>query len=159
MRMRVRVRSGVLGGVVIVWAGMLMVAQRAAALAQAVSSGAHAAGGGAVPVRIVGVPEGRPDMLAIASIVIALASFGISYVVYRYTSRFNRSQVMIDFHRRFDELTQAKYEALGSLQPGDASDPAHNAKIAAFVMRYWDMHYAEFVFWKQGLLQRSIYSD
>jgi hypothetical protein len=156
---RMRVRSWLFGGVSGASAGLLVAALRVAALAQAAVSGAPAAGGGAVPVRIVAVPEGRPDMVAIASLVIALASVAFSVVVYLYTSRFNRSQVMIDFHRRFDELTQAKYEALGSLHPGDVTDPAHNTKVASFVMRYWDMHYAEFVFWKQGLLQRSIYSD
>jgi sensor histidine kinase YesM len=135
---------------------LLTVVNATAAVAQPVVSGVGAT---AVPVRIIAVPEGHPDLVAISSLVIALASALFSFVVYRYTSRFNRSQVMIDFHRRFDELTQAKYEALGALKPGDPTDPAANTKVAAFIMRYWDMHYAEFVFWKQGLLQPSIYSD
>jgi hypothetical protein len=103
------------------------------------------------------IATAQMDWSNVAAAIVALAAFIVSIVSLLYAKTFNRSQAMIDFHRRFDDLTKAKYEAIDNV--GEGTTPSGNPKIAGFIMRYWDMHYAEFVFWKQKLLKKEIYKD
>jgi hypothetical protein len=116
----------------------------------------------------------KPLAVVTIAVVSALAGFLGSWFTFRATARNKQADLIVHFHKQFDELQKKRAEILVAQAERVASeDPDANATLKnvslwsdkkltieaqVFFDRFWSLQFDEFHAWYEGYLPTSLYT-
>src|SRR4051812_1839019 len=77
-------------------------------------------------------------------------SVGLLYLALSATYRLKMADVMMDQHRRYDQLLESRDRML-------QSEKADLRLVKAYLLRYWNLHLDRWIHWRQGLVSSETY--
>lgn len=91
----------------------------------------------------------------IVSFVVGLLTVGVLVNTIRLTKTLKSADLLAEFNRRFESLTDLKYQLLGS--SSSSSVPTPDVKAEGFWRRYWSLQMDQYVAWKDGLISNDTF--